>query len=106
MKLRYARREKYLLQEELARTAKLTKQQIHSFETGDAKIPEETLFQLAMILDKPGSWFYENIESPLYETKQADDDYEECRRLLGELKGEDTLKTIKDILRLAVSGRA
>jgi len=106
LKLRIARREQLMLQDELARASDLSFQDISNYEKGLVKIPQSVLFELSIILEKSISWFFDGIETEAKSTEQlTDDHYDECVFLLKELRNQGNLNHIRDILHSAVFGK-
>jgi len=106
LRLRNARREKLMLQDELARATGLSKQELSGYEKGIIKIPHKVLYELSIMLEKPVSWFFNNIETASKTAEQlAEDDYDECVFYLKELRKQGDLGHIRDILHLALFGK-
>lgn len=59
LKIRYARRQKFVLQEDLARDLGIETELIDMFEHGKQRVPKKQLYEIALRLAKPINWFYE-----------------------------------------------
>lgn len=105
LKLRYARRRQFLLQEDLANALSISAPQVDAYEQGKQRMPAETLYAAAALLGQKIDWFYAIEDSQ--EVKGLDDDpeYIECLNFLNEIRNRkpETLTTIRDILKLAAT---
>lgn len=105
LKLRYARRQKMMLQEDLAKFCSISLELLIKYEKGRLRIPSEQLQHLAQVLDKPIAWFYKKMESqhinPSY--SEEDEEYAECLLLLSRIRKNGTLQLVKDILKQAAT---
>jgi len=103
MRLRIARRELKLSQEKLANKAGLSFQQIQKYEKGVNRVSAGRLHEFAQLLDKPITWFYEDIEinQEIAQTELEDPNYAACLALIREMKGSDKLGLVREFLSMA-----
>ena len=103
MRLRIARRELKLSQEKLANKAGLSFQQIQKYEKGVNRVSAGRLHEFAQLLDKPITWFYEDIEinQEIAQTELEDPNYAACLTLIREMKGSDKLGLVREFLSMA-----
>ena len=102
-RLRRARRDLNFSQEKLAKKTGLSFQQIQKYEKGVNRVSAGRLHELAQLLDKPVTWFYEDIEidQEITQTEVEDPNYAACLALIREMKGSDKLGLVREFLSMA-----
>lgn len=103
-RLKKARRAKCMTQADLSQTIDVTCEQLEKYEAGSERIPGSVLYQLADVLEKPSTWFYDDLQSLLdaEDCPSTDADYASCVQLMGKLQGTKYISVIRPMLEWAV----
>ena len=107
-RIRQARRDAKLTQEQLGNMIGLTFQQVQKYEKGVNRVSAGTLYEIAQVLDLPISWFFdEDVVNRIGESEAADTtEFSDCMNLLLDLRQSNNLGPVREVLRLAGRARA
>ena len=102
-RIRQARRDAKLTQEQLGNMIGLTFQQVQKYEKGVNRVSAGTLYEISQVLDLPISWFFdEEVVNRIGETDATDTtEFSDCMNLLLDLRQSSNLGPVREVLRLA-----
>jgi transcriptional regulator with XRE-family HTH domain len=102
-RIRQARRDVKLTQEQLGNMIGLTFQQVQKYEKGVNRVSAGTLYEIAQVLDLPISWFFdEDVVSRIGDAEESDTaEFSDCMNLLLDLRQSNNLGPVREVLRLA-----
>lgn len=104
MKVRWARRESMMRRDDLARALSIEPNTIVQYESGLCSVPNEVLAEIAKVLNKPLSWFFEDISTEIDDgSRPPSSEFEECVGLLQKLRACDKLYLVKPLLKIAAA---
>ncbi|MEL6861659.1 MAG: helix-turn-helix transcriptional regulator [Pseudomonadota bacterium] len=102
-RIRQARRDAKLTQEQLGNLIGLTFQQVQKYEKGVNRVSAGTLYEIAQVFELPISWFFdEPVVSRISDVNEADtSEFSDCMNLLLDLRQSSNLGPVREVLRLA-----
>jgi len=102
-RIRQARRDARLTQEQLGNMIGLTFQQVQKYEKGVNRVSAGTLYEIAQVLDLPISWFFdEGVVNRIGVSDETDTtEFSDCMNLLLDLRQSNNLGPVREVLRLA-----
>ena len=102
-RIRQARRDAKLTQEQLGNLIGLTFQQVQKYEKGVNRVSAGTLYEIAQVFELPISWFFdEPVVSRIADVNEADSsEFSDCMNLLLDLRQSANLGPVREVLRLA-----
>jgi transcriptional regulator with XRE-family HTH domain len=102
-RIRQARRDAKLTQEQLGNMIGLTFQQVQKYEKGVNRVSAGTLYEISQALDLPISWFFdEDVVNRIGEPDACDTiEFSDCMNLLLDLRQSSNLGPVREVLRLA-----
>lgn len=102
-RIRQARRDAKLTQEQLGKLIGLTFQQVQKYEKGVNRVSAGTLYEIAQVFELPISWFFdEQVVNRIADTETGDtSEFNDCMNLLLDLRQSSNLGPVREVLRLA-----
>lgn len=102
-RIRQARRDMKLTQEQLGNMIGLTFQQVQKYEKGVNRVSAGTLYEIAQVLDLPINWFFdEDVVNRIGDAEDTDTiEFSDCMNLLLDLRQSSNLGPVREVLRLA-----
>ena len=104
-RIRQARRDAKLTQEQLGKLIGITFQQVQKYEKGVNRVSAGTLYEIAQALRLPISWFFdEEVVGMIGQVDEpAGSEFKDCMNLLLDLRQSNNLGPVREVLRLAGS---
>ncbi|MEO0606848.1 MAG: helix-turn-helix transcriptional regulator [Pseudomonadota bacterium] len=102
-RIRQARRDAKLTQDQLGKLIGLTFQQVQKYEKGVNRVSAGTLYEIAQVFELPISWFFDEPVVNRINSADTDDtsEFNDCMNLLLDLRQSSNLGPVREVLRLA-----